>query len=153
MKIIKAISLTIILGLLMTGCGEKKEETNTEDIKKNTPYEMDITNEPLRVYDAEGNLVAEDDTEIISGYIIEQTDKIIELEIKTEGEKKSLIINGKKAGKAKVSVYRFVKENNECTSEYSLEFKVDNNLNVKAGAMNAHVGTCEEDISNVSLIK
>ena len=153
MKKIKIISFALILGLLIvTGCENKKEESNNND-KKNTPYEMNVTIEPIRIYDPEGNLIAEDKTEMIQGYIIEQDNKIIELEIKTEGEKKFLVINGKKEGKAKISVYKFEKETNECTSESSIEFKVDSNLNVIAGAMSANIGSCEEDISNVSLIK
>lgn len=103
---------------------------NIQNTKKNTPYEIDVTIEPLRIYDSNNNLVSEQELNITKGYTVEQSETIVELEIKDKAEKKYLVVNGKNAGQAIVNVYHFDTTSNECSSRSTMTFKFDENLNV-----------------------
>ncbi len=153
MKVLKTISLAMIAGLLITGCGEKKEEKNIQNTKKNTPYEIDVTIEPLRIYDSNNNLVSEQELNITKGYTVEQSGTIVELEIKDKAEKKYLVVNGKNAGQAIVNVYQFDNNSNECSSRSTMTFKVDENLNVSVRGIDGSYGSCDAKINSVSIIK
>ena len=153
MKFLKFSSAALVLVLILTGYSEKKDDNSNiqDDIEKNTPYQIDITDQRLRVYDGEGNLVADDVIEKTKGYNIEQNDEIISVELKNENENSYMIINGKKSGKAELTIYDFSLDDNECTGKASYTFMVDSNLNVRVSDLSGNYGFCDQSINNVTV--